>query len=175
MSSSQPERMRASDEDRQAIVELLRAALDEGRLKMDEYVERMGKALEASTYGELAALHDDLPAKGAVAKRADMGNPTRAVAPRTVSHHGVAAQSDAFRSMPTALKVLWTIWLAAACVTFTVWILLGSTSGEHVYPWPIWWRARPARLCWASRSGARGSRRGGLPRRSVRRSLTRGP
>jgi anti-sigma28 factor (negative regulator of flagellin synthesis) len=34
--------MRASDADRQEVVDRLRAALAEGRLKMDEYGERMG-------------------------------------------------------------------------------------------------------------------------------------
>ena len=45
--------MRASDADRQEVVERLRGALDEGRLKMDEYLERMGLAYEAMTYGDL--------------------------------------------------------------------------------------------------------------------------
>ena len=43
------QRMRASDADRQEVIERLRAALDEGRLKMDEYLERMGLASEAVT------------------------------------------------------------------------------------------------------------------------------
>jgi hypothetical protein len=45
--------MRASDADRQEVVERLRGALDEGRLKMDEYLERMGLAYDAVTYGDL--------------------------------------------------------------------------------------------------------------------------
>ncbi|HEX9517250.1 MAG TPA: DUF1707 domain-containing protein [Streptosporangiaceae bacterium] len=36
--------MRASDEDRQQVIERLRAALEEGRLKMEEFTERMGLA-----------------------------------------------------------------------------------------------------------------------------------
>ena len=59
--------MRASDADRQEVVERLRGALDEGRLKMDEYLERMGLAYEAMTYGDLVPLYRDLPeAKPAV-------------------------------------------------------------------------------------------------------------
>ena len=54
-------RMRASDADRQQVIERLRTALDEGRLKMDEYLERMGQASEAVTYGDLAPLYADLP------------------------------------------------------------------------------------------------------------------
>jgi hypothetical protein len=37
-------KMRASDADRQEVIERLRAALDEGRLKMDEYIDCMGQA-----------------------------------------------------------------------------------------------------------------------------------
>jgi hypothetical protein len=48
--------MRASDAERQEVVERLRGALDEGRLKMDEYLERMGLAYEAVTYGDLVPL-----------------------------------------------------------------------------------------------------------------------
>ena len=36
--------IRASDADRQQVVERLRSALDEGRLMMDEHLERMGLA-----------------------------------------------------------------------------------------------------------------------------------
>ena len=62
-------RMRASDADRQQVIERLRTALDEGRLKMDEYLERMGQASEAVTYGDLAPLYADLPVTGSVVPR----------------------------------------------------------------------------------------------------------
>jgi Domain of unknown function (DUF1707) len=38
------QKMRASDADRQEVVGRSRAALDEGRLKMDEYLDRMALA-----------------------------------------------------------------------------------------------------------------------------------
>ena len=53
--------MRASDAERQDVVERLRAGLEDGRLKMDEYVERMGRAYDAVTHGDLAPLCRDLP------------------------------------------------------------------------------------------------------------------
>ena len=62
--------MRASDADRQQVIDRLRAALDEGRLKMDEYLDRMGHAAEAVTYGDLTPLYADLPAEGSVARLA---------------------------------------------------------------------------------------------------------
>ncbi|WP_406285219.1 DUF1707 domain-containing protein [Streptomyces sp. NBC_00209] len=53
-------RMRASDADREAVVEQLREAAAEGRIDMDELDERLNLALTAKTYGELAPITDDL-------------------------------------------------------------------------------------------------------------------
>ncbi|WP_225822873.1 DUF1707 SHOCT-like domain-containing protein [Streptomyces naphthomycinicus] len=59
--------LRASDADRDRVAEVLRDALAEGRLDMDEFEERLEAAYTARTYGELAPLTRDLPAAGAVA------------------------------------------------------------------------------------------------------------
>ncbi len=53
--------LRASDADREQVVELLRQAATEGRLFADELQERLGAALRARTYAELDALVADLP------------------------------------------------------------------------------------------------------------------
>ncbi|MFF3172709.1 DUF1707 domain-containing protein [Streptomyces sp. NPDC057900] len=53
-------RMRASDADREAVVELLREAAADGRLDLDELDTRLGHALAAKTRGELVPLTDDL-------------------------------------------------------------------------------------------------------------------
>jgi hypothetical protein len=53
--------IRASDQDREKVVDRLAGALEDGRLKMDEYVDRMGLAYQAVTYGDLAPLCADLP------------------------------------------------------------------------------------------------------------------
>jgi hypothetical protein len=52
---------RASDADREAVVERLRSAAEEGRLDLAEFEERMASAYQAKTYGELAPLTADLP------------------------------------------------------------------------------------------------------------------
>jgi len=54
--------LRASHEDRDRIVEILRVAGGDGRLTADELDDRVGAALTARTYGELEALVLDLPA-----------------------------------------------------------------------------------------------------------------
>lgn len=53
--------LRASDADRDATVERLARAASDGRLTLEEYTERSGKALECRTHGELRTLTRDLP------------------------------------------------------------------------------------------------------------------
>ena len=58
--------MRASDADRDRVMEILRVAAVEGRLTPDELDERLGAALSSRTLGELAALTADLLAAPSV-------------------------------------------------------------------------------------------------------------
>jgi hypothetical protein len=53
--------VRASDSERDAVVERLRRALGQGRLSLDEYDVRVAAAYAARTRGELADLTQDLP------------------------------------------------------------------------------------------------------------------
>jgi hypothetical protein len=56
--------LRASHEDRDRVVELLRVSAGDGRLTAEELDERLEQAMTARTYGELARLVADLPAPG---------------------------------------------------------------------------------------------------------------
>ena len=56
-----PPEMRASDADRDRVIDVLRAAAGEGRLTPDEFEERMQAVLSARTFGELAPFTADLP------------------------------------------------------------------------------------------------------------------
>ena len=73
MADSEPGRevdrseLRASHEDRDRVVELLRVSAGDGRLTAEELDERLERAMTARTYGELAKLVADLPAAGSVA------------------------------------------------------------------------------------------------------------
>ena len=58
--------LRASHEDRDRVVELLRVSAGDGRLTAEELDERLELAMTARTYGELAKLVSDLPADGSV-------------------------------------------------------------------------------------------------------------
>ncbi|MET9465008.1 DUF1707 domain-containing protein [Streptomyces sp. NPDC006544] len=59
--------LRASDADRERVVERLRDAVAEGRLDMDEFEERLEATYKSRTYAELEPLTRDLPALGATA------------------------------------------------------------------------------------------------------------
>ena len=52
--------MRASDADRDRVIDVLRAATADGRLTADEFSERMAAALSSRTFRELAPLTADL-------------------------------------------------------------------------------------------------------------------
>ncbi|MEV6947063.1 DUF1707 domain-containing protein [Streptomyces sp. NPDC051172] len=56
--------LRASDADRERVAEVLRDALAEGRLDMEEFEERLEATYKARTYGELTPITRDLPAAG---------------------------------------------------------------------------------------------------------------
>ncbi|MGI5455203.1 DUF1707 SHOCT-like domain-containing protein [Streptomyces sp. CA-249302] len=56
--------LRASDADRERVAEVLRDALAEGRLDMEEFEERLEATYKARTYGELTPITRDLPGAG---------------------------------------------------------------------------------------------------------------
>jgi hypothetical protein len=121
-----PGELRASDSDREAVVERLRQALNEGRLSLFEWDERIALAYRASTYAELERLSADLP--------------HQPVLPAPVSVAVVPAEprTTGLDRVPTALKILWTIWLTAVLINLVVWLLVSLSSMSVVYFWPIW-------------------------------------
>jgi Domain of unknown function (DUF1707) len=64
---AKPGQLRASHEDRDRVVEILRVAAGDGRLTAEELDERLEAALTARTYADLAVLTTDLPAAGPAA------------------------------------------------------------------------------------------------------------
>lgn len=91
MSDDAPE-LRASDADRERVAEVLRDALTEGRLDMEEFEERLEATYKARTYGELAPITRDLPAGEVAVPKVDMvkksGDPDRSWAGRIVGGEG---------------------------------------------------------------------------------------
>ena len=118
------ETMRAADADRHQVAEQLKAALDEGRLSLGEYDERVRDAYAARTYAELLVLVTDLPKPGMNAAE--------------VNAKRSAELKREARKLPTALVVLWTIWGAVFAVNVAVWGLVTWTVDQNTYVWPIW-------------------------------------
>src|SRR5260370_3768629 len=102
------DRLGAGDDDREEVVELLRTALDSGRLKVEEFNDRMGMALEAVTYGDLAALHTDLPPVGEVVVRKPRGFQEPVTTAQAVA--GAFRPPGVNAVLPLPLKVLGAIW-----------------------------------------------------------------
>ncbi|OJF15553.1 DUF1707 SHOCT-like domain-containing protein [Couchioplanes caeruleus] len=118
------ESLRAADADRHDIAERLKAALDEGRLSLGEYDERVRDAYAARTYAELLVLVADLPRPGLSAAE--------------VNARRAAEARRAARRLPMALMVLWTIWGALGAVNLVVWALVTATVETAIHPWPVW-------------------------------------
>jgi Domain of unknown function (DUF1707) len=122
--------LRAADVDRAFVADLLKAAVDQGRLSLSEYDERLQRAYAARTYGDLDAVIADLPAPAAPARSA--------VAPYAASGLPVAPPTEHRRVISGWLAGVWTAWLVAVSVNVVIWLLVSFASGEVVYPWPIW-------------------------------------
>jgi hypothetical protein len=117
--------MRASDSDRQAVVDRLRKAVDEGRLGVLEWDERVARAYRSVTYDELAQVDADLP-------------PEQPAQPAKAAREATRPDADGLlKDLPTALKVLWTIWLTAVLINVVIWALV-SAAGDLKYFWPAW-------------------------------------
>ncbi|SFX33368.1 DUF1707 domain-containing protein [Streptomyces atratus] len=69
----EPAGIRASDADRDRIADILREAMAEGRLTVDEHAERVDAVYRAKTVGELEPLVRDLPAPAGTARPAAPG------------------------------------------------------------------------------------------------------
>lgn len=121
--------MRAGDAERQAVADKLKAALDEGRLDLHEYDERLQRAYAAKTYGDLDGLTADLP--GTIpAQRAQ-------VVPQQPQEAPVAAPGTA--EVPGRSGPPWLASYAGVVVVcVVVWAMSSLASGEWIYFWPGW-------------------------------------
>jgi hypothetical protein len=107
---------RASDADREEVVELLRTAAGEGRIGHDELDERLARALSAQTYRQLHATIDDIPR--------DRGGRNRRTpqARRTVATWSVNAVRNEPWLLVFLLPVL-VITLTLAAIAMMVWFV----------------------------------------------------
>ncbi len=130
--SERREDLRAADVDREFVAERLKTALDEGRLSLFEYDERLRDAYAAKTYGDLDKVLVDLP--GVVP-------PSQAqLVPTTPAGIPVEAMAWSGRTVPQWIAGLWGAWLVAVSVNVFIWLTISLTDDEPGlrYPWPVW-------------------------------------
>ncbi len=148
-------RLRASDDDREQVVQRLHDAATEGRLSADELDERVHRALTALTYADLDDVLHDLPGPrhGRVSGRDPIRRGERPPArQRTVG----AWALDAVRANPLLLFVMIPVvatagaMLLAAAITWltliAVVMLLGGGGRDRFRalrhrrgPWALMW------------------------------------
>jgi hypothetical protein len=113
------EEMRAADGDRQTVADKLRVALEEGRLDLHEYDERLQQAYGAKTYGELDVLLTDLPA----------------VAPAVP----LPAWDEHSEHLTAQwLMSVWSGWFPTAATLSAIWLVSSFAAGTPTYYWPAW-------------------------------------
>lgn len=82
-------RIRAGDADRERVIEALKASFAAGLLAREEFVTRVGRALESRTYAELAVLIADL--RAGPARTPPPPEPPLARRPRKPAHRAAVA------------------------------------------------------------------------------------
>ncbi|MGY1896116.1 DUF1707 domain-containing protein [Nocardia gipuzkoensis] len=100
--------VRASDADREKIVDQLRLAMNEGRLTLPEFDERLQQVYAAKTYGELTPLLSDLPAQR-------------------------QSQRARAEGIPQWLTIMWTPWVFVNALCVAIYLATGAG-----YFWPFW-------------------------------------
>lgn len=123
--------LRASDAERERVVEQLGEQLGTGRLEPAEFEERMSAAYAARTRGELAVLLADLPAgDGTEGTPAPSAPATR----RAGRRPGPSGRERGWASAGGA----YGRWAVTGVVCLLVWATVAVATGDPGYFWPMW-------------------------------------
>lgn len=127
------DKLRIGDSDRELVSRLLKSAVDEGRLSLAEYDERLQQVYEAKTVGDLDPITGDLMGAGrgvlAVNETGDLA-PAGSVRtkPRTSRSNGT----------PVWIKWMWFGWSVPVVLTTVIWGITALTEGPDRFFWPLW-------------------------------------
>lgn len=156
--------MRASDADRERLVEQLKEHHAAGRLSLDEFEERMRQAYDAKTFGELAVLTHDLPIdlatlhpKSDAASRYGVRSPADEVkfavagamtevqaalsGNRHEMHHQNRRQRDVMRAQRhggLSRRRGGISWASMSVFLLGIWLITAVTGGGEAGFWPVW-------------------------------------
>jgi hypothetical protein len=106
--------LRIGNPEREAVIAQLTAALNEGRLELVEYDDRVRQVYAARTAGELVPITADLPA------------PPPAAPPKPK------------RSLRTVLTPDELRWAGVAVILTAIWLVQVIAGGDLDYFWPVW-------------------------------------
>ncbi|MEU6245867.1 DUF1707 domain-containing protein [Glycomyces sp. NPDC047010] len=108
--------MRIGNTERGALTEILRAAVDQGYIDLDEYEKRVDVLLAAQTVGDAEVVLADLPAYQRI----------------------IDAQEPEKLGTPDWIKWLWFGFSIPIGINFGVWAVVEALTEGSVYFWPIW-------------------------------------
>jgi hypothetical protein len=125
MSEASSGELRASDADRDRLIEFLREHYTQGRLDGEEFQERMEAVYRAKTMAELAPLTRDLPARDLNSLPVPASRAANAPAVRVGVRH-------------PAVVIPWGIWGGVSALNVVIWFLVSVGTPGWAYPWWIW-------------------------------------
>jgi len=129
--------IRASDQERDSVVDVLRDAHADGRLTLDEFTERMSAAYAAKTWADLRELTADLPAEPLLG--ADLNHQWQAARPQAVPPARTPYQARRGRPLGHLLPILFVCIVIeaaagspgiAAALSFVFVCLLACRAGH---------------------------------------------
>lgn len=128
---NEKDKLRIGDSDRELVSRLLKSAVDEGRLTLAEYDERLQHVYEAKTVGDLTPVTNDLMGTGrGVLAVSDSGElRTQRPVNRTPKQRGT----------PVWIKWIWFSWGVPVALCATIWLIIFLTGGGETQGfWPLW-------------------------------------
>jgi hypothetical protein len=134
--------LRASDADRDQIIERLRKAATEGRIASEELEQRVSLALKARTYGELEATVADLPGhpeRRPSARRSGAGWALSAMRANPMLILFAIPVLAVTAAMVVAVTIIWAVLMVVAMV-------LGGRPPRAPHPPWMYARRRGPRL-----------------------------
>lgn len=117
--------LRASDADRDALLEVLRDAYAAGKVDTDEYERRVDAALVVERLGEVLPLLEDLAPPRAPARRARR------------APNGATVQEEARLTHRRELRDMRTGWVALTVLLTGIWGATSAASRDLLFFWPV--------------------------------------
>ncbi|GAA1677711.1 DUF1707 domain-containing protein [Glycomyces endophyticus] len=108
--------MRIGNPERGALTEILRSAVDQGYIDLDEYEKRVDVLLAAQTVGDAEVVLADLPSYQRLLE---------------------AEEPEKLRT-PDWIKWMWFGFSIPIGINLGVWVVVEALTESSIYFWPIW-------------------------------------